>query len=236
MSFTDSSIDSINKQSLCLTATMIQSTGDSTNSNMHGAALAALLSGTALQCIKPLQTKTSRRAPVGRQPARAMSSQMSRARCQRPPSAAARIAAVYACTLGAMRLPGGAARIESYVASARSVLPARAHTCAVRLQGLSGVSRMRPEQAILHCAAGQDAARMTRRGSRSRQRKRRQGYGVKTQFARVRQRNTHLDQRRRHAAVRLAAVRHRVIPHLHMSIHRRFTIETAGSLQGTSRG
>mmetsp|Transcript_16265 Transcript_16265/g.48732 ORF Transcript_16265/g.48732 Transcript_16265/m.48732 type:complete len:291 (+) Transcript_16265:1958-2830(+) len=66
--------------------------------------------------------------PVGRQAAFAISSHMSRARCQQPPSAAARIAAVYACTEGAMRDPGGAARMLSYVRMARCVSPARAQT------------------------------------------------------------------------------------------------------------
>ena len=54
-------------------------------------------------------------APVGRQPARAMSSQMSSARRHWPPSAAARIAAVYACTEAAIREPAGAACTSTVV-------------------------------------------------------------------------------------------------------------------------
>ncbi len=57
-----------------------------------------------------------------------MSAQTSSARAQQPPSAAARMAAVKACTLGARREPGGAARMRSYMARLRAVSPLRVAT------------------------------------------------------------------------------------------------------------
>ena len=65
---------------------------------------------------------------MGWQPAASMSFQMSRAFSQAPPSAAARMADVKACTLGARRDPAGASRMRSYMASARAVSPLRVHT------------------------------------------------------------------------------------------------------------
>lgn len=153
--------------------------------------------------------------PVGLHPAFCMSSQMASAASQRPPSLAARMAAVKACTEGAMRLSRGASRIcwaggRERWSWGRGGRGAGEPCSAAR----SAASKQQTRESM-HGRPAHAATRACTQPSRRQAGWRRAHLGVGLQRAvRVSLAPAHLNQRGAQPAVDVALGGHSVVPHL----------------------